>query len=31
MRERLHLTLDDLGNGQPTITIWDVETVHAYD
>jgi hypothetical protein len=30
MRERLHLTLDDLGNGQPTITIWDVETVHAY-
>jgi heme-degrading monooxygenase HmoA len=31
MRERLHLTLDDLGNDQPTITIWDVETVHAYD
>jgi heme-degrading monooxygenase HmoA len=30
MRERLHLTLDDLGNGQPTITIWDVETVHSY-
>ena len=31
MRERLHLTLDDLGNGQPTITIWEVETVHSYD
>ena len=31
LRERLHLTLDDVGDGQPTISIWDVETVHAFD
>ena len=31
MRERLHMTLDDIGNGQPTISIWEVETVHAFD
>jgi len=31
MRERLHMTLDDLGDGQPTISIWDVETVRAFD
>jgi hypothetical protein len=31
MRERLHLTLDDLGDGQPTITIWEIETAHAFD
>jgi hypothetical protein len=31
MRERLHLTFDDLGDGQPTISIWDLETVHTYD
>jgi hypothetical protein len=30
LRERLHLTLDDAGDGQPTISIWEVETVHAY-
>jgi hypothetical protein len=31
MRERLHMTLDDLGEGQPTISIWEIETVHAFD
>ena len=31
LHDRLHLTLDDVGDGQPTISIWDVETVHAYD
>jgi hypothetical protein len=30
MRERLHMTLDDVGGGQPTISIWEVETVHAF-
>ena len=31
MSERLHMTLDDIGDGQPTISIWEVETVHAFD
>jgi hypothetical protein len=30
MRERLHMTLDDVGGDQPTISIWEVETVHAF-
>jgi hypothetical protein len=31
MRGRLHLTLDDLGDGQPTVSIWEIETLHAFD
>ena len=31
MRERLHLTLDDVGDGQPTVTVWEIETMHAFD
>jgi hypothetical protein len=31
LRDRLHLTLDDVGDGQPTITIWEIETMHAFD
>jgi hypothetical protein len=30
MRDRLHLTFDDLGDGQPTISIWEIETVRAF-
>ncbi|HET7047076.1 MAG TPA: hypothetical protein VFI54_02315 [Solirubrobacteraceae bacterium] len=30
LRERLHLTLDDIGDGQPTINVWEVETVHTF-
>jgi hypothetical protein len=30
LRERLHLTLDDVGDGQPTMSIWKIETMHAY-
>lgn len=29
--KRLHLTLDDVGDGQPTITIWEIQTMHAFD
>ena len=31
MRERLHMTFEDLGNGQPTITIWQIETVRTFN
>jgi heme-degrading monooxygenase HmoA len=28
--ERLHLTLD-AGDGQPTVTLWEIEKVHRFD
>jgi hypothetical protein len=31
MRERLHLTLDDAGGDQPTVTFWDIEKVYRFD
>jgi hypothetical protein len=30
LHERLHMTFDDLGDGQPTISIWEIETVRAF-
>jgi hypothetical protein len=29
MQERLHMTLDDLGGQQPTITLWEIEHMHG--
>lgn len=31
LRERLHLTLEDVGGQQPRVTFWDIETVHRFD
>jgi hypothetical protein len=31
LEERLHLTLDDVGDGQPTVTFWEIATVHRFD
>jgi hypothetical protein len=28
--ERLHLTLQGAGSGEPQVTFWDIETVHSY-
>jgi hypothetical protein len=28
MEERLHLSLQDMGAGEPVVRTWDVETVH---
>ena len=30
IEERLHLTLDG-GEGQPTVALWEIETVHKLD
>ena len=29
--ERLHLTLEDFGDEQPTFTFWEIEKVHRFD
>ena len=29
--ERLHVTLEELGAGEPTITLWEIETLHRFD
>jgi hypothetical protein len=29
--ERLRLTLDDPGGQQPTVSVWEIETVHRFD
>jgi hypothetical protein len=31
LHERLHLTLEAAGDGQPRVEIWDIETVHRFD
>ena len=31
LQGRLHLTLSDFGDEQPTVTVWEIETVHAFD
>ena len=30
-KERLHLTLEGAGSGEPIVGFWDIETVHSYD
>jgi hypothetical protein len=29
--ERLHMTLDEVGEGLPTVTVWEIEKVHRFD
>jgi hypothetical protein len=31
LEERLHLSLADTGDQQPTVTFWDIERVHRLD
>lgn len=31
LEDRLHLTLGDLGDDQPTVTVWEIEKVHAFE
>lgn len=31
LKERLHLTMADTGDQQPTLTFWDIEKVHHFD
>jgi hypothetical protein len=31
LNERLHITLRDSGSEAPTVTVWEVETVHRFD
>lgn len=31
LEERLHLSLDDAGEEQPTVTFWEIEKVHRFD
>jgi hypothetical protein len=31
LRERLHMSLEDAGGQEPTITFWDVDKVHRFD
>jgi hypothetical protein len=28
---RLHLTLDEVGDDQPSVTVWEIEKVHAFE
>lgn len=30
LEERLHLSLQDTGGGQPVLTFWEIETVHRF-
>lgn len=31
LEERLHLSLQDTGGGQPVVTFWDIEKVHHFE
>lgn len=31
LEERLHMTLGDLGDEQPTVTVWEIEKVHVFE
>jgi hypothetical protein len=31
LTDRLHLTLGDIGEQQPTVTFWDIEKVHRFN
>jgi hypothetical protein len=31
LSDRLHLTLGDIGEQQPTVTFWDIEKVHRFN
>lgn len=31
LEERLHLTLQEAGDQQPTVSFWEVETVHRFE
>jgi heme-degrading monooxygenase HmoA len=31
LKDRLHLTMADTGDQQPTLTFWDIEKVHHFD
>lgn len=30
LSDRLHLTLDEASDEQPTVTIWEIESVHTF-
>lgn len=30
LHERIHLTLDEAGEGVPEVTVWEIETVHTF-
>ena len=30
LSDRLHLTLDEASNEQPTVTVWEIESVHTF-
>ena len=30
LRDRLHLTLDELSDEQPTVTVWEIESVQTF-
>lgn len=30
LQDRLHLTLSDFGDEEPTLTVWKIEKVHAF-
>jgi hypothetical protein len=31
LSDRLHLTLGDIGEQQPTVRFWDIEKVHRFN
>jgi hypothetical protein len=31
LEDRLHLTLDDFGDQEPTVTLWEIEKIHWFE
>jgi hypothetical protein len=31
LEDRLHLTLDDFGDQEPAVTLWEIEKIHRFD